>query len=93
IVRVSKGISPGEFKSLVDRSTATFSPVAHRALEAWNADVLDAYSRLHYLTLTRVESGIHLDRMLTYRAVLTNQMGVLDGVKADVEKIWNTDLS
>ena len=90
---MSKLIAPADFTTLVQKNTAVFSPASARTLEAWKADIEDCLKKLKYMQIARLTGTTQYDRLLNYRGNLTVTSGVLEAVKADIEKMWSVEVA
>jgi hypothetical protein len=88
----SKRQTPLEYGLTLLKWHRVFTPVAGRDQDAWESDWVHGLETLPYMRLMKKSHGYALDRLLTFQCQMNFTGGNLEIVKADLERVWSTDL-
>lgn len=87
---MSDRLTPREYEFSKDHWISLYSPVSMRAMESWQEDWDEEFKRIRYMTLTRYSRTSDFGALHPLKGFVVLMPGALEGVKADIESIWNT---
>lgn len=82
-----------EFRKRCKRWIGLYSGIPMREQEAWSADWLRALRKIRYVKRVGPIHPVPADVMFAHKVIVNPGIASLEGVKADLAKIWGEDIA
>lgn len=90
---MSRRLEPRDFEQVRRQWTTTYEPVSPKDLQAWRPDWTNGLAVLPYLGAARTMLSDQPDSLVTVRCTLNNPKLPLEGIAADLERVWTENLA
>ncbi len=87
---MSDRLSLRDYNLQKDHWIGLYGPMSMRALESLQEEWDEDFKRIRYMTFSRYQNSGEFGMLNSIKGFVTFQASALDGVKVDIEQIWNT---